>query len=111
MRAKRVSISARSRAGIPRLTPQLMASDTARLGTMRHIERRARSLKESPPMEVFGSNYGLLRTSNLRSARMPRQSPSSDPRAESGKSRRAAPPEEKRPLLGSPEDRAQRAHS
>src|SRR5262245_7181702 len=75
MLAKRDSMTVRSAVGIPRLTPQPMASDTARFGTIRHIERRARSLKESPPMEVFGSNYGLLRTSNLRSARKPRQRP------------------------------------
>src|SRR3954469_18264172 len=59
---------------MPRLTPQPMAPETARFGTILHTERAARSLKESPPMEVFGSNYGMLRTLNLRSARIRRQS-------------------------------------
>src|SRR3954463_6186260 len=76
-------MSARSAAGMPRLTPQPIAPDTARFGTIRHIERRARSLKESPPMEVFGSNFGLLRTSNLRSA--PRRRQRSKDRIRNGK--------------------------
>src|SRR3954470_3893547 len=59
---------------MPRLTPQPMAPETARFGTILHTERAARSLKESPPMEVFCSNYGMLRTLNLRSARIRRQS-------------------------------------
>src|SRR4029079_2150751 len=58
MRANRVSISARKRAGIPRLTPHPMAPDTARLGTILHTERAARSLKDSPPMEVLAATSG-----------------------------------------------------
>src|SRR3954471_23037683 len=59
---------------MPRPTPHPMAPDTARFGTILHTERAARSVKESPPMEVFCSDYGMLRTLNLRSARIRRQS-------------------------------------
>src|SRR3954454_12011225 len=59
-------------AGRPRLAPHPIAFDTARLGTIRHIERLARSLKESPPIGV-AERWGLPRTSNLRAASVPRQ--------------------------------------
>jgi len=46
-------------------------------------------------MEVFGSNYGLLRTSNLRSARLPRQSPNMRDKKQKGR----IPHRESGPLL------------
>src|SRR5580704_16110153 len=66
-------MSPRRRAGMPRLPPHPIAPDTARLGTIRHIERRARSLKDSPLIGFFGSVAGSPRTWNLRSADRSRQ--------------------------------------
>jgi hypothetical protein len=46
-RERTVSMTVRSAAGIPRLTPQPMASDTARFGTIRHMS--ARPIAEREP--------------------------------------------------------------
>src|SRR5262245_40462065 len=93
MRAKRVSIRARRRDGIPRLTPQPMAPDTARLGTIRHIERRARSLKESPPMEVFAATTGCCGPRILGQLECPVKASCA------GFARKAAAPQSRRPDL------------
>src|SRR6516165_3513133 len=88
MRANRDSMSVRKAAGMPQLAPQPMAPETARLGTIRHIERRARSLKESEPIEVMRSDAGCRGPRILGQPQVPvkdyRRPPTTDPRIGGG---------------------------
>src|SRR4051794_21005768 len=89
MRAKRDSIAMRKREGNGRLPPQPMAPERARLGKIRHTERAARSLKESPPMRFCG----LPRLSHLRPDAVSRQSRDALLAAANGKKRKGPLPQ------------------